>query len=256
MSIFKKTPEQIAEKQKKMELFREKEAQRKADFAKKQADWKAENEKRKADIKAAGSVAKYNETQRLPLAEKKYAKAKKKFEEKGDGLLGINKKSLTSAEQAMKIEKIFYDSLRFEKWLRFSDKYRMINTGKSSIIKYDDIYSAEFREISHYEETTTTNTKKKHGITRAIVGGAVAGGVGAVVGAASGGSRSSSNTSGKTVIDGWQVRAFGENGSQIFTRMFKSKFLDKSVEDTARQVFTKLEKIANENIAKNQKSDA
>ncbi|UNL46375.1 DUF4428 domain-containing protein [Lactobacillus amylovorus] len=75
-------------------------------------------------------------------------------------------------------------SAKFSKYI-FDDKRRQILQKKSlltdpEVINYSDIISYQVNQQGH-------NENKKHGITRAVVGGALAGGVGAIVGATTGG---------------------------------------------------------------------
>ena len=75
-------------------------------------------------------------------------------------------------------------SAKFGKYL-FDDTRRQILKKKSFLFdpefyNYSDIISYRINQQGH-------NENKKHGITRALVGGALAGGVGAIVGATTGG---------------------------------------------------------------------
>lgn len=65
------------------------------------------------------------------------------------------------------------------------------------LFDFADIKSFDVDVKDHIE--TTTQTKKKHGITRAVVGGVIAGPAGAVVGGMTGKNKGSSTS--KTVVD-------------------------------------------------------
>lgn len=105
----------------------------------------------------------------------------------------VDKKARENAEKQAALNKKYETLLpAFEKEASavfgkyiFDDTRRAILRKKSflfdpAFIKYSDIISYRVNQQGH-------NETKKHGITRAIVGGAIAGGVGSIVGATTGG---------------------------------------------------------------------
>lgn len=117
-----------------------------------------------------------DENGRYPLKDIRSDSTKKVDAEnaKYNKLLSIFKSDATS-DKAYKVGRYYVDSQRQEIL-----KAKTLMNGDYHLYKFCDISSVQ--PIQQGESKT-----KKHGITRAVVGGALAGGVGAIVGAATGG---------------------------------------------------------------------
>ncbi|WP_051006268.1 hypothetical protein [Liquorilactobacillus vini] len=126
---------------------------------------------------------------------------------------------------AQRFNKFYFDS---EKKQLFIDKTL---TTKYALIDYNDITG-----YAPIEETHSKN--KKHGITRAVVGGALAGGVGAIVGAATGGKNAD-------FVDKLGV-VIQTSGNQSFKLMFINVETKKGfITSTAYDQFEKVQALLN-----------
>lgn len=114
-------------------------------------------------------------------------------------------KSDATSDKAYKIGRYYVDSKRQEIL-----KARTITNANYQIYKFSDISSVQ--PIQQGESKT-----KKHGITRAVVGGALAGGVGAIVGAATGGKQ-------YDYITKLGFNVTFKNGEQIYLDVMSGKF--------------------------------
>lgn len=158
------------------------------------------------------------------------------------------------AQKQLEIEKLFqtcqvFGDKRFENivfrpnaCIMFSDDNQVVRFF-DKIVPYAEIqsYSVVDNKVTHSQ----THTKKKGGLTRALVGGAIAGEVGAIVGAATAGSKS--ETTYYETNDGFYIQIFRKNGQgfQFYvkgTGLFSNK-LHKDWND----LFFKLDTIIEEN---------
>lgn len=99
-----------------------------------------------------------------------------------------------------------------EIWFLFSHASQVVKI-LDTVVPYGEIASYQICESYAEQSYTTTRTKTKGGVTRAVVGGALFGGVGAIVGAATAGSRGTSNTTHYKTRNGFLFYVFGKDGT-------------------------------------------
>lgn len=109
----------------------------------------------------------------------------------------------------------------------FNDRLRIImmpySNGDSKVFSYDDIEKVQILPNYIQQEYVQTTTKKKGGITRAVVGGALFGTVGAVVGSTTAGSRSRSTSTQYTTFNNYNFFVWLKNGESYFASNIPSK---------------------------------
>lgn len=156
-------------------------------------------------------------------AEKKVLKIKSRSERKGisTGENSINIQ-LEMAEEELRKQLLFEEynvvgSRNSYFPYKFNDKNKLIlidlNDNKSEVFSYSDVEKVEIAPHYTEEVITHTTTKKKRGITRAIVGGALFGGAGAIIGAGTAGSKSRGTTTQRMKFNGYNFVVSLTNGT-------------------------------------------
>lgn len=134
---------------------------------------------------------------------------------------------------------------------QFNDKRNLLgirsSEGINIIVPYNSIERVEI--ITDYIQSshTYTKTKKKGGITRAVVGGALFGGVGAIVGAATAGSKSTAKTTYYTQVNGHTLHVYLKNGSSYSYQSKITGFNDKTPPTPLREAEFYFNQIINRN---------
>ena len=105
------------------------------------------------------------------------------------------------------------------------------------LFDFSDIKSFDVNVDNHVE--TTTTSKKKHGITRAVVGGVVAGPAGAIIGGMTGKNKGTSTS--KEVIDRISITIWLKDGSNL------GYSFNQSQQSTANKLINMLNTIVKEN---------
>lgn len=119
----------------------------------------------------------------------------------------LEKAKLFESCQIFGSEVFFRNGFDPNSHIMFSDDNRVLMF-VDKLLRYDDI--ASYRFVERVIPKSSSQTKQKGTLSRAIVGGAIAGGVGAVVGAMSAGSVT--NTTSYSVPDGFYLQIFMKDG--------------------------------------------
>lgn len=129
-------------------------------------------------------------------AKRKEAKAEKKKQREQEDQEYEQLLNTFLANKATQYSNIYFD-LKSNQILigrrLLSREYRLLN--------FSDIETYDISQQDHNETETTSTTKKKHTITRAVAGGLIAGPVGAVVGGVTGKTKGHANSVTKEYLD-------------------------------------------------------
>lgn len=129
-------------------------------------------------------------------AKRKEAKAEKKKQREQEDQEYEQLLNTFLANKATQYSNIYFD-LKSNQILigrrLLSREYRLLN--------FSDIETYDISQKDHDETETTSTTKKKHTITRAVAGGLIAGPVGAVIGGVTGKTKGHANSVTKEYLD-------------------------------------------------------